>query len=224
METGAQVKGAVVREPESILEKGYGVRVLLVRHGLTEWNAARRLQGHADIALTQKGRAQANELAPVIEQLGYERAIVSDLIRARQTAKILGVSDPIFDPALRERDAGVWTGRRVDDVRAEDPETWRAWRTGRYAPSDAETWADFTARVLQAITRHREGLEGPLLVVCHGGVIRAALCHLLDLPADRLTSVAHASLTILRSMGRPSDPKLELFNFRPGIPEFETPE
>ena len=61
------------------------MRLLLVRHGETEWNAARRLQGQADIALSDRGRDQARRLRPVIEALRPDRVVTSDLLRAAET-------------------------------------------------------------------------------------------------------------------------------------------
>jgi probable phosphoglycerate mutase len=69
------------------------MRVLLVRHGQSEWNAEKRLQGQADVGLSEKGISQAEALRSVIEGIVPCRAITSDLRRARDTAGILGFAD-----------------------------------------------------------------------------------------------------------------------------------
>lgn len=84
------------------------MRLLLVRHGQSEWNAGRVLQGQADVPLSDLGRAQAAALAPTIAALAPDRAVTSDLQRAAATAAILGYPDARPDPALREIDVGVW--------------------------------------------------------------------------------------------------------------------
>ena len=87
-------------------------RVLLLRHGQSEWNAVGRWQGHADPPLTALGRAQALAASRSLGTL--DAALASDLIRARETAEVvtgqLGVGPVLIDERLRERDAGEWTG------------------------------------------------------------------------------------------------------------------
>ena len=96
------------------------MRLLLVRHGQSKWNAARRLQGQADIALSDLGEQQADRLQPVIAGIGPCRAISSDLERVRETARRSGAESPALSEGLREIDVGDWTGRVIDDIRAED--------------------------------------------------------------------------------------------------------
>ena len=77
-------------------------RLFLVRHGESEWNAVRRLQGQADISLSAKGEAQATALASTVAQLAPDRVVTSDLRRAYQTASLLGYPDAQRDHRLRE--------------------------------------------------------------------------------------------------------------------------
>ncbi|MES2549577.1 MAG: histidine phosphatase family protein, partial [Pseudomonadota bacterium] len=96
------------------------MRLLLVRHGQSEWNAGRVLQGQADVPLSDLGRAQAAALAPVVAGLAPDRAVTSDLVRASVTAAILGYTNARPVPALREINVGVWQGRSIPDLIAED--------------------------------------------------------------------------------------------------------
>jgi probable phosphoglycerate mutase len=199
------------------------MRLLLVRHGQSEWNAGRVLQGQADVPLSDLGRAQAAALAPTVAAIAPDRAVTSDLLRATATAAILGHADARLEPALREIDVGVWQGRAIPDLVAEDPDAYAGWRAGTHRPKGGEDWTTFTDRVQQAIQGEAaSGGARTLLAVCHGGVIRAALDAFLGLRPQHVLPVAPASLTVLRLNGDVA--KLELYNFRPGAPELGAPD
>lgn len=199
------------------------MRLLLVRHGQSEWNAGRVLQGQADVPLSALGREQAAALAPTVAALAPDRAVTSDLLRASVTAAILGYPEARPDPALREIDVGVWQGRAIPDLQAEDAAAYAGWRAGTHRPDGGEDWSTFSARVRQAIGQEAaSGGARTLLVVCHGGVIRAALDAFLGLRPQHVLPVAPASLTVIRLTGDAA--KLELYNFRPGPPELGAPD
>ncbi len=96
------------------------MRLLIVRHGQSVWNAERLLQGQADIALSDLGRSQAQALAGTVQALKPRQVFASDLKRTRETAALLGYPEHTAVPALREIDVGDWSGRRIEDLRAED--------------------------------------------------------------------------------------------------------
>ncbi|MBJ3783828.1 histidine phosphatase family protein [Devosia sediminis] len=198
-------------------------RLLLVRHGESEWNASRRLQGQADIGLSERGREQALALAPVIAQLAPDRTIVSDLRRARDTADLLGCKDAQPHEGLREIDVGEWTGRAIADIIADDPEGYRGWRAGSFAPPRGEIWQAFADRTAKATLDGFETAER-LLVVCHGGVIRALLQTLLGLPPKRIIPVGPASVTVLANRPGETEMRLEVFNFSPQGPMLDAPD
>ncbi len=198
------------------------MRLLLVRHGQSEWNATRRLQGQADIALSDQGRAQARALAPIIASIRPDAAITSDLARATETARLIWSGTATAAPALREIDVGDWTGLEIARLIAEMPQDYQGWRAGTFAPPNGEIWADFRTRAAAAITAAPHA--GNLLVVCHGGVIRALLEHFLNLAPGRIIPVGPASLTSLRVNGDLAGARLEMFNYTAGAPEFEAPD
>src|SRR5687767_11611144 len=103
-------------------------RLLLVRHGESEWNAGRRLQGQADIALSSRGEEQARALRPVVTALRPGRVLASSLKRARDTAALLGFPDAELRDELREIDVGEWTGASIDELRARDGVAYSGWR------------------------------------------------------------------------------------------------
>lgn len=199
-------------------------RLMIVRHGESEWNADRRLQGQADIALSEKGREQARALRDTIAVLAPDRVICSDLKRAHETALILGIADPDCAPDLREIDVGDWTGRPIAEIRAENADAYQGWRAGTHTPPNGETWGRFVDRTTTCTQKALQGTQR-LLVVCHGGVIRALLEALVDLPPKRIIPVGPASLTILaeRPLGS-GVMRLELFNFSPLGPILDAPD
>lgn len=200
-------------------------RILLVRHGESEWNKIRRLQGQADIELSARGREQALALAATIARLEPSRVATSDLKRARHTAALLGFADAQARPDLRENDVGDWTGLQIADLKATDAQGYHGWRAGTATPPGGESWAAFRARTKAAVEELSAGLEATLLVVCHGGVIRALLESFLAITPERIIPVGPASLTILKRTDAPGMPmRLELFNFSPQGPVLDAPD
>ncbi|WFE89139.1 histidine phosphatase family protein [Roseibium porphyridii] len=199
------------------------MRLLLVRHGQSEWNASRRLQGQADIGLSELGKSQADALRSVITGIGHCRAVSSDLRRVTETAQRIGAEEPRFTEGLREIDVGDWTGRPIDDIRAEDDAAYLGWRAGTFAPPGGEEWDAFADRICSVIEDERQTPCQNLLVVCHGGVIRAILQRYLGLAPACVIPVAPASLNALR-LGNGKPPRLELFNYLPDSLEFGAPD
>lgn len=201
------------------------MRLLLVRHGQSEWNASHRLQGQADISLSEHGRHQADTLRPVIEAAKPCRAISSDLARVRETAERIGARNTRFTDQLREINVGEWTGCPIEDIQASDPEGYLSWRAGTLTPPGGESWDNFADRITKAIQAEEAKPCENLLVVCHGGVIRAILQRFLGLQPANIIPVGPASLTAMRlanGSGKPA--RLELFNYRPDTLEFEAPD
>jgi broad specificity phosphatase PhoE len=172
----------------------HGVQVLLVRHGQSEWNAARRWQGQADPPLTALGRFQARAAA---ESVGAMDAIVaSDLRRAAETAAILsgnlGVGPVLADGRWRERDVGPWTGL----TRAEIDDRWPGWLEDHRRPEGFEHDDDVVARALPALLELGSRDTGrSVLVVTHGGVIRSIERH-LGLEAEWIDNLDALPLTV----------------------------
>ena len=170
-------------------------RILLARHGETEWNALGRLQGHTDIPLNEAGRAQARALAGSVAGAGLAAVVTSDLLRARETAEIvaaaLGLGAPVIEPALRERRFGVFEGLTRHECAARHPEAWRAWQARTGVPPGGEPRELAIARMAEALARLAAAEGGPVLVVSHGGVMRLWLMDLLgeDVPLIPNTAV-----------------------------------
>jgi probable phosphoglycerate mutase len=196
--------------------------LLLARHGETDDNVPPyRFQGQRDTPLNERGRAQAHELAERVAAREWPVASLwsSDLIRARETAEIVGARLGLtarLDARLREGWRGEWEGFLFDEIAAADPERYAAWHApdaevGFRFPG-GESLAEQQARVLEALAEIAEsagaagevGGTGDALVVCHGGSIRAVLCrddprglaafHSFEVPNAALVPVEVAAL------------------------------
>jgi broad specificity phosphatase PhoE len=168
--------------PERVVDDLGLEGVLLARHGETNDNREPiRVQGFTDTPLNDTGRRQAAELAERVASEGIRSLWTSDLIRARETADIVGARlglTPTPDPRLREAFRGRWEGHRFIDIAREDPELYAAWlRAGEeFRFPEGESLREQMDRVSAALEDiHRTG-ELPALVVCHGGSIRVMLC------------------------------------------------
>jgi len=138
-------------------------RLLLVRHGETDWNADGRLQGQTDRPLSDFGRSQARQLAGELAEEKLEAIYSSDLARARETAEIVGerIGLPVsLDPDLREKDWGTWEGlTAVERDRVE------------FVGESTEAHQERILRALRRISELHPD-SGNVLVVTHGGSMR----------------------------------------------------
>ncbi len=156
---------------------GACTRVIAVRHGQTDWNAAQRIQGHTDIALNATGRRQAEQLAQALAHETVHAIYSSDLRRTRETAGPYAERArlPVRDePGLRERGFGDFEGRSFIEIEDRWPEQARRWRQRDpdFAPMGGESLAEFNARCVDTCARLALRHRGQtILVVTHGGVL-----------------------------------------------------
>jgi len=147
-------------------------RLLVIRHGQSEWNALRRWQGQADPPLNEEGVRQASEAA--LKLGGFDAIWASDLQRASHTAAIiaeaLGIGPVLVDPRLRETHVGPWQGLTHDEIEV----GWPGFLADRRRPAGFEIDEDVNGRVLEAFHDIAEATPGgEVLVVTHAGVIRS---------------------------------------------------
>jgi len=179
-------------------------RFCLVRHGETDWNAERRLQGHTDIDLNPRGIAQAAQMAKAIKAIDLEFDVLytSDLQRAAKTANAIETlfnTKAIVDPTLRERHLGVLQGVSTAEAPQFDAELWKNHlsRDIHEELRGGESIAQFAKRIHQALEKIRQQHLGKtILLVSHGGALdmmyRLASKQALD--AEKAVSVPNASL------------------------------
>lgn len=160
-------------------------RLVLVRHGQTDWNATGRFQGQADIPLNEHGLEQARSLALHADALGFEAVAASDLVRAAETGRLLAEARGVplaLDARLREIHVGSWEGMTPDEAWAEDPAAKEALLTGhdfRRSPT-GETATEAGERVRQALAELGDQYDGSTVaVVGHGLALRVGMAMLV---------------------------------------------
>jgi len=201
------------------------MRLILVRHGSTEWNESGRRQGHQDVPLSELGRWQVQALSARLMSVPIDAVYSSDLSRATETARvIIGERDLAIqvDQRLREVCFGRWEGLNHEEIEAQFPREWQRWLESpvEARPPEGESFSDLAIRVWRAIgDLVGDGLrtgalnavprEWPLtavvadprsvLVVTHGAAIAVLLTQLLGQELSRYWqySIRPASLTIL---------------------------
>lgn len=161
--------------------------VILLRHGETDWNFQRRMQGHRDVELNERGRRQALDAAPSVAALQPDAVVSSDLARARDTAEVvarLAGLPMTTDPRLRETSMGLWEGLTREDVIAGWPGDWDRWRTTSTdaSPPGGETRLQVAARAHEVVRELDSGAVQRALLVSHGGLIVGLTGLLLALP------------------------------------------
>jgi broad specificity phosphatase PhoE len=182
-------------------------RIVLWRHGQTNWNIENRFQGHSDIPLNDVGVAQAERAAPLLMALQPEKIISSDLIRAQQTASALAKLSNLdihIDAGLRETNGGKWEGKTGAENRAADYERFVTWLDGDDAPAGetGERRSEIAERAVNAIVRALTPELSTLIVVTHGGTARCILGKMLDMPMNQwsaLGGLSNASWSILEN-------------------------
>lgn len=117
---------------------------------------------------------------------------------------------------------GAWTGLEISAITATEPTNYLGWRAGTYAPDNGEHWSEFRGRIATVLALAVAAPADNVLLVCHGGVIRAALDVALSLAPARIIPVGPASLTILAYRG--AEARLEAFNVGSGAPMLDAPD
>ena len=186
-------------------------RVVLLRHGRTDWNATGRFQGQLDSPLDVIGKAQALEAASAVAAMEPDAVVSSDLARAADTAAAVGAEvgiDVVHDPRLREIDLGAWQGLTRAEARSRFPDEYASWQAGAdERRGGGETYAEVGSRSAACVVEwlDRLGPASTLVAVTHGGTARATIGTLLDLPPDtwwRLAPLGNCRWSLLGDIGR----------------------
>lgn len=184
----------------------------LVRHGETDWNVKGLVQGHSDISLNEKGRWQAKELAKKLASVKFAAGFSSDLVRAKETAEIIAIKHKINIitlKALRERAFGRLEGKSWKDESKDTQKLAQLWhKLGELTQEEikkhnlqgVETNDILMGRFIQALREISIAYQGEnVLVVTHGGVMRAFLLHIgyatkLELPPGSIDNTAYVKI------------------------------
>jgi probable phosphoglycerate mutase len=184
-------------------------RLVIVRHGETEWNVAGRIQGHTDSPLTAAGLAQAEAIGARLAKESFDCLVSSDLGRAWRTAEAIARRtghEIVPDERIRERNFGVGEGLTYDEVDARFPQAFSRTRETdpEYVIPGGESRRQLYERVRDAFESiAREAAGGRVAVVCHGGVLAVLYRHIHGIPVGepRAIPIPNASYNALRHEG-----------------------
>lgn len=171
--------------------------LLLVRHAPT--SATRASAFPADDQLDESAREQARALAEALPRRA--EVITSPARRCRQTAEAAGLEARV-DDAIADCDFGSWSGRTLSDVNDDDPQAVRAWMLDPAAfPHGGESLAVFTARISRWLDAQAE-LEGRIVAITHGEVVKAAVVHALSAPVLAFWRIDASPLAVTELQAR----------------------
>ena len=188
------------------------IRILLVRHGETEWNKDHRLQGHSNIPLADSGTEQARITGGFVRAQNPQQGYVSHLVRTQQTYAEFGLdiaAQVVME--LAEQNLGEWEGWYGLDVRTQFPEEFEGWRAGSFTPAGGETHPELLARMKRAFfdivraTAHIQPTASvdlsfslrTAVAVSHGAALRVLLEGLGLIDRRRFIPLTPASVTVI---------------------------
>jgi len=175
----------------------------LVRHGETEWNAKKLIQGATDIPLNKKGERQAKELAQKLIHVKFDAVFSSDLVRAKRTAEIISLEKKLAvktTKALRERFFGDYEGRSYTKYNQEIINLFKEYQVKAKNIKGVETSEQMMARFIPFLRETAVAYMGKtVLILSHGGIMRAFLIHLgfatqKTLPSGSISNLAYAKI------------------------------
>ena len=167
--------------------------IILIRHGETEWNSQKRMQGHSNSDLSEVGRGQIQALGELMKNVSFDHIYSSDSLRARQTAEAITQYSGHtlqFDQRIREKNLGVFEGLTSTEAKGRHPEVYRLFKTAgaNYVIDEGESTQQLLERALEFIEEIR--LRHPqerVVMVTHGGVVRVLMKYALGLSIDSPT-------------------------------------
>ena len=167
--------------------------IILIRHGETEWNSQKRMQGHSNSDLSSVGQAQIQALGEWMKNVPFDHIYSSDSLRAKQTAEAItqfSGHELKIDLRLREKNLGVFEGLTSEEARERHPEVFRLFKTAgsKYVIDEGESTQQLQDRALEIVDEIRiKHLEERVLLVTHGGFIRVVMKHSLGLSLETPT-------------------------------------
>ena len=169
-------------------------RLIVWRHGNTDWNAGHRVQGQTDVPLNALGRQQAVDAADLLIKMRPDVIVSSDLRRAADTAAALAALAGLsinYDKRLRERYFGAWQGLTMTEVAAQLPEQHARWTAGQEVGGDVETLDELGRRVAEGLREAAASAptDGTVVVATHGAAARQGVGHLLGWPTEQLRTL-----------------------------------
>lgn len=172
-----------------------------VRHGQTEWNAIRRMQGQWNSDLNDLGRSQADRNGQFLAGLEIDYMVASPLDRTRQTAEIINSYLELeinYDERIMEWDCGDWSGEMWDQVGEKWPEEFSAWQADQYnyRGPNCENYPDMVERAKPFLEELHNLDFNRIAVVSHGMIGRVMVATLLAMSPDEMFSFSQSNDTI----------------------------
>jgi broad specificity phosphatase PhoE len=184
-------------------------RVVLVRHGETEWSRALKHTGRTDVPLTEEGEHEARRVGEALRGREFARVLASPLRRARDTARLAG-----FDPELRDElmewDYGDYEGRLTSEVRENVP-GWTIWTH----PVPHGESAEEVGRRLDPVLEEIRSVDGDVLIFAHGHVLRILAALWLELPPTEGRLFALDAGTLSTVGHEREQPVIRTWNLKP---------
>lgn len=179
------------------------MKLYIIRHGQTDWNIAKKIQGRQDIPLNERGHFQAQCLGKAMENRPITAVFSSPQIRAMETA--IAVASPAGVPVIPVRDLmeinyGVWEGKTEEELLRDDRALYEAWwsHPAETAPPEGESIIQVNERCRQAWKEIKPQLTGDAAIVAHGGLLAHFMEQLLGSESIAASTVAHnASITTI---------------------------
>lgn len=196
------------------------LRLLLIRHGTTEWNESGRLMGRLPVPLAPAGRAQARKLGVALAGVRIDSILCSPQPRATETAQIVAAHhglEPRIESALDEVLLGPrWLGKTFEEIR-EDPDFIAFRRDPLHDCDDIEHIARVQSRVVALVDRLRAGAgDRTIALVSHGDPLRALLSHFLAAPLSQYRHFVVETGSLSVAVLRHGVPRVLLLSWRPG--------
>ena len=188
-------------------------KIIFVRHGETDWNAIRRIQGHSESQLNETGKLQAAALRPRIEAMGIDSIYCSPSDRTTETKEILTQNLPLethYDPDLKEILLGPWEGMMWSDIEKDHPGEVRHFREQPelFKLEGAETFQQMQDRGLKILNKivkeSKAARKSCVLVVSHGAFIKTLMAGVAGIPVSRLgeqEALPNCSVSVVRLDG-----------------------
>ena len=191
-------------------------KIVLVRHGETEWSRSGQHTSHTDLPLLDSGRRNAEALAPMLARFTFSLVLSSPMQRALDTCRLGGLGDRVeIDRDLMEWDYGDYEGISTPEIRKTVP----GWRVWTHPTPNAETAGQIGARADRVIARCGPVIErgGDVALFGHGHLSRVLAARWLGLPAadGRLLALHAGSLSVLGH--ERETPVIELWNYTPHV-------
>ncbi|MCP3940675.1 MAG: histidine phosphatase family protein [Desulfobacteraceae bacterium] len=166
--------------------------LFLLRHGQIRGHGTKHFIGRTDVALDEKGIAQALFWKNAFARIRFDRIYSSSLLRCKNTASLIHPTKKIhIDSRLNEIDMGTWDGKSFDHIRQTQPDLFqqRGEQIKNFRPPKGESFNDLYNRVSPFFETLTQTMESPTLVITHSGVIRIMLCHYLGRDIGQLLQI-----------------------------------